>query len=186
MSSDERSRAPRGLVVVASLVLIALLAGYAVLLRIELRETHDALEEATLELAQTSSELVVARHDADRLIDTLGVLEADSLVRVDLRGGSVAMASGRAFVGIGRGVVLHVSGLPGLAPGRTLQLWALTGSAAFSVGTFEANAFGSATVTRFLPAEAGPLTAISITDEPAGGSSTPSTVPLLTGVVPPG
>ena len=174
----------RSIGMAAGLVLIVVLAAYAALLRAQLGDAFAALEDTTSAVAQLSTELGVAREDADLLVDTLGVLGASDLVRVDLRGaGTGAGAGGRAFVSPSRGIVLHATNLPVPGPRRTYQVWALAGQGPSGIGTFDVNAFGSATVTRLLPAGTGAFTSLAVTDEPMGGSPGPTTTPVLAGAL---
>lgn len=65
--------------------------------------------------------------------------------------------------------------LPALRPGRTYQIWLLTASGTRSAGTF--NPEPGRSVTRSFP---GPQPGeLAVTDEPAGGSTQPTTKPLL-------
>lgn len=168
-----------------TVVLTVCVAWYVFVLRATLAELHLALEEATSSLAQVSSELVVARQDADRLVDTLSVIGADQLATVELRGpGAASPARGRAFVSQGRGVVLRVSGIDVGASGHTLQLWAVTGHGPVSMGTFDVNPFGSASLTRLLPEGTGLVRAVWVTAPVAGGVPGADSASVLTGTLP--
>lgn len=180
--SRPRSSALQRWALAASVVLMAGLAAYAALLRIQLAETADALGEAAAYVAQLSAELETSRRDAAMLVDTLQVVNAGDVIRVDLRGaGPGAGATGRAFVSE-RGVVFHSEGLPALAGGRTYQLWVIPqGAAPVSAGTFAVNAFGGSSLARMLPAGLATVAAVAVTEEPDGGSPGPTTTPLLAG-----
>lgn len=72
--------------------------------------------------------------------------------------------------------------LPAAAPGHTYQLWLVTrDQKKVSAGTFAPSANGSALVraTYALPSDS--LAAIAVTNEPAGGSTQPTTTPFLVG-----
>jgi anti-sigma-K factor RskA len=168
----------------ASLALATGLGSYALQLRRQLDEAMAALLDATVTVAQLSSELDVTRRDATLLVDTLGVLQAGDLVRVDLAGaGPGAAATGRAFLSRARGVVFRAEGLPLPAVGRTYQLWVVDVGGPVSLGTFDVNPLGMSTVARLAPTGLSVVSAIAVTDEPLGGSSGPTTTPLLAGTV---
>jgi anti-sigma-K factor RskA len=76
--------------------------------------------------------------------------------------------------------------LPAPRPGRTYQLWAIAqGTVPMSMGTFNTDASGAATVVLPVSAEILALDFIelcALTEEPAGGSPGPTETPRLTGV----
>jgi anti-sigma-K factor RskA len=77
---------------------------------------------------------------------------------------------------------LYARQLPRPEPGRTYQLWLITATEKISAGTFEGGvdeAIGSAS----LPASAGPIVAMAVTSEPAGGSPQPTGSILLLGKI---
>ena len=71
--------------------------------------------------------------------------------------------------------------LPRPRSGRTYQLWLVTANQKISAGTFTPTAAGDALVraTYSLPRTA--LAAVAVTDEPAEGSSQPTTTPFILG-----
>ena len=71
--------------------------------------------------------------------------------------------------------------LPRPRSGRTYQLWLVTANQKISAGTFTPTAAGDALVraTYSLPRTA--LAAVAVTDEPAEGSSQPTTTPFIVG-----
>jgi hypothetical protein len=64
--------------------------------------------------------------------------------------------------------------LPVLAAGRTYQLWLVTGKAKISAGTFSPRPDGAAEVQATYALAPDALTAIAVTDEPAGGVPQPT------------
>lgn len=174
----------RGWAVTASVLLVAGLGVYASMLRSHLGDAMIALQEATATVAQLSSELEVTRQDADLLVDTLGVLQAGDLLRIDLSGSGPGVgATGRAFLSRSRGVVFRATNLPIPGASRSYQLWVISDSTPVSIGTFDVNPFGMSTVARPLPAGVEIVSAVAVTDEPAGGSPGPTTAPLLNGLL---
>lgn len=160
----------------------ACLAGLGVrvfVLSRDLTEADRDLVETTAYVAQMSSELTTTRADADLLVEMFAVLRADGLRQIDLRGPSVGR--GRAFVSA-RGLVLLVEGLPAPGTGRTYQAWVGSPDATpVSAGTFDVNPFGMGTVVWTRPASPGPVPVVSVTAEPPGGSSAPTSRPVLVG-----
>jgi anti-sigma-K factor RskA len=67
--------------------------------------------------------------------------------------------------------------LPRARPGRTYQLWLVTRTAKISAGTFDSSPAGDASLRARYPLSPADLTAVAVTDEPAGG------VPVATGQV---
>lgn len=160
----------------ASLACVLGLAAWAFVLSRELNEAGRELVDTTAYLAQMSSELETTRADADLLVDALAVLRGDGLRQLELRG--AGPERGRAFVSA-RGVVLLVDGLEMPGPGRAYQAWVATREAApVSVGTFDVNPFGMATVVGSVLPGPGVVT-VTVTAEPAGGSPAPTSPPRL-------
>ena len=166
----------------AAAAAVGALGAWVLVLWVALREAALALEESTAYVAQMSGELAATRRDADLLVDVLGILRADDLIRIDLFGrGPAPAATGRLFASR-RGVLVHAERLPRLDPGRVYQLWLRDGdSRPMSAGRLEVNAFGMATLSGILPAGVRGVTAVMVTDEPAAGSSEPTAAPVLSG-----
>ena len=107
------------------------------------RVSQDALARAQA----SESQLADTRRVMGEAQSQLAVLTAPDVMRVDLAGQSVApSAAARAFWSRSRGLVLAASNLPALPPGRTYQLWFVTGKAPSSAGIFEPDAAGAANV----------------------------------------
>ncbi|MBI4522172.1 MAG: anti-sigma factor [Gemmatimonadetes bacterium] len=78
-------------------------------------------------------------------------------------------------------VVVVAFNLPPAPPGRTYQLWGIpTGGTPLSLGIFNTSPDGRTSVAFAVPAGA-QMDVSAITDEPAGGSSQPTTTPFLVG-----
>jgi uncharacterized protein YidB (DUF937 family) len=159
---------------------VAGLGAWGLVLSRQLTEVGQGLVDTTAHVAQMSTELDTTRADADLLVDLLGVLRAGDLRRIELQGqATAAAASGRMFAGR-RGLLLLTDRLPALGHGRTYQLWVTSDEGRpVSAGTFEVNAFGMATVVAQAPV--GPSAAVTVSEEPAGGSPSPTSQAVLAG-----
>jgi anti-sigma-K factor RskA len=77
--------------------------------------------------------------------------------------------------------VLSASRLPPTPEGSVYQVWLLCDGPAVSAGTGAADAQGRMTLSiDTLPTISRPVTGVSVTIEPAGGSPAPSGAPILT------
>lgn len=165
----------------AGLLMSVGLGFYAARLRSDVASLNQLLAQAATEAAELGAALADARLDSARFVEVLAVLDAPDLVRVDLQGQATAPAAiGRAYVSASAGLIFSAAGLPQLDSGRTYQLWvvpAVAGSAPVGVGTFSVDATGRAQVTVPLPGGV-PMAAVAVTNEPAGGSASP-TLPIL-------
>jgi anti-sigma-K factor RskA len=72
--------------------------------------------------------------------------------------------------------------LPATAAGRTYQLWLIThDQRTISAGTFDPSPDGGALVRASYELPGNALAAVAVTEEPAGGVSSPTSVPFLVG-----
>ena len=92
-------------------------------------------------------------------------------------------AEGHAFISSGSEVLFYASQLPALPTGRAYQLWLIRGSAPaiVSAGIFQPDAQNRATVRFTNAAFTSGITTIAVTDEPEGGSTSPTGHKLLIG-----
>ena len=79
--------------------------------------------------------------------------------------------------------LLYSRQLPALEPGRTYQLWLIRGQTPVSGGLFQLDAQGEATYLFYPTQPLDQVDALGISDEPAGGSDSPSTTPIAVGAV---
>ena len=105
-----------------------------------------------------------------------------TLVRLRSRVGGTS-AEGHALLTAGSQVVFYGSELPALPAGRIYQLWLIRAQspAIVSAGTFAPNAQKRAVIQFASAALTSGVTAIAVTDEPAGGSEKPTGHKLLVG-----
>jgi anti-sigma-K factor RskA len=153
------SRARGWLLALGSLAALAVLA--AVIGWTQLFSTRGELAQVRTELRQTQAQVA----EAAALIATLNG-----------SGGSASILRTQA------GETVLVAELPPLDRGRVYQLWRIQGqNAPVSAGVFRVNQDGH-TTTELLPGQqplAGEI--VAVTNEPDGGSSTPTSDPLIVG-----
>jgi anti-sigma-K factor RskA len=114
----------------------------------------------------------------------LVVMSADDLVRVDLAGQSVAPdARARVFWSRSRGLIFTGSRLPPLPPGRTYQLWIISGEMPVGAGLLKPRADGSVQATFSSPNGLMKAAAFAVTSEPNGGVVVPTGDKYLVGLV---
>lgn len=118
-----------------------------------------------------------ARRQAALLGSALAAAAQAGSVTATLQGtGPAAGASGFVVAGTGGTNYMVISGLPDAGAGRTYQAWYLKGQTAVSAGTFTLGADGVTVVG--MSSTAGPVTAVALTIEPAGGSVQPTSQPI--------
>jgi len=153
-------RALAGLAAAAVILVVALMAGVLVNQRSQIDDLEGEVagaseQDSVLALLEAPGTQVVSLHSED------GVAEA------------------RAVVGDDGDSVLLASGLPDLADGRTYQLWGLPDGreSMVSLGVLGADPGQSEFHVE------GGITTLAITEEPGGGSTQPSSEPLVTGAL---
>jgi len=168
----------------ASIAIAIGLGGYAVQQRGQVRALQQQLNLAMLQLQSNDRQIVQARlvvADAQR---QLAVLAAPDVAHVDLKGQPAApQASARALWSRSRGLLFAASNLPQLPPGRTYQLWVISGRLApiSENWVFNSDAGGSATTMFNTPPTLPTPTAVAVTVEPAGGVPAPTGAMYLVG-----
>lgn len=130
------------------------------------------------DLTAANSELRTQLSARDSL---LGVVLGPQVETIRLSA-SGAPPSARMFWNRGsREVVLVAFALPNAPSGRTYQLWAIAkGKSPVSLGTFNTTAAGEGHLTVKIP-EGLEIATGAVTEEPAGGSSQPTSTPILVG-----
>jgi anti-sigma-K factor RskA len=171
------------LVNAAAVVLVAGLGIYAWSLRSEVALLRQTVVDAAARAEALRTELNTLRRDSLRLSNTVNVLSAPDLLRVDLKGLAGAPgAAGRAYLSRSQGLVFAATGLPALRPGRVYQLWVIPpGGAPISAGILPSDGAGSP-FSAPLPAPLQAIQTVAVTDEPGpAGSAGPTSTPLLAG-----
>jgi anti-sigma-K factor RskA len=114
----------------------------------------------------------------EQLVASARVLDllADPTTRVvTLRGGDpAARATGRVVWNDAGGGHLFVADLPPAPPGKTYELWTITGRTPRPAGLFDVDASGRAGRRLEAVPEGGPVDVFAVTLEPAGGVPAPT------------
>jgi anti-sigma-K factor RskA len=168
----------------ASIALAIALGAYAVRLRDRVTTLERRLHQETLRADASERQTDGVRRTAFDAQSTLAVLTAPDVARIDLAGQPAApTASARAFWSRSRGLVMMATKLPALPPGRTYQLWVLTGQPApISAGVLVPDADGNVTVRFDTPPDIPKPAAMAVTLEPSGGVPSPTGPKYLVGL----
>lgn len=151
-------------------------------------QRNSQVSTLTATLAQRDSILqskIVQLAQRDSALNT--VLEAErNLVLVNLVSAPDNGPGVQFFWNVkqGRGII-HAFRLKPAAAGRTYQLWLIKDGKPVSAKLFTVDADEQSLVWGIdLPTETTGVTAVAVTDEPAGGSPQPTTTPFLVGEIP--
>jgi hypothetical protein len=154
----------------------------------------EAAERGATEIrAQARQELAALQKVADQRLDAAqeaarsaqalaNIAAASDLRRFDLVSRDRTVAA-QALVSPVQGVAFSAPGLPAPPEGRAYQLWLIGPDRATSVGVIPAGGRASLTFPTPSPLPR-PIVRASITLEPAGGSTSPSTAAYLISPVP--
>ncbi|HYN10170.1 MAG TPA: anti-sigma factor [Vicinamibacterales bacterium] len=173
---------PMPWLVAAAAVVAAMVSGmYAWSLRSRISSLEQMVTVSSAQADRLREDLISLRRDSANLIQTVRVISAPDVQQVVMKGQPGAEgATGRAYWSPSRGLVFNAEQLPALTPGRVYQLWVIAGKTPIGVGTFgPTNGSGSLTVP--LPPGVTAINAVAVTNEPAGGSQTPTPPILLIG-----
>jgi anti-sigma-K factor RskA len=171
----------------AALALAVGVSVYAGLLRSQVRLLHQMVADASARADALRDEVRALRRDSSRLLNTVNVLSAPDVRRVNLTGlGPAPSATGRAYMSQAHGLVIAAAALPALPAGRVYQLWVIPpgGAAPISAGLLSVDAAGAASFAAPLPPGATRIMTVAVTNEPGpAGSPGPTSAPLLAGSV---
>jgi hypothetical protein len=132
----------------------------------QLAATRDSLQKS-----QSTLQLREAALDFLRAPDTRLLKAADS---------EPARPVAKVFVNSAQGVLLMAANLPALDPGRTYEMWIVPKAGPPKpAGLFLPAGDGSAVHLQSGPVDLAAAAAVAITNEPAGGSPSPTTNPFL-------
>ena len=144
------------------------------------RQVALANDAATRQMAETRTDaerqVAAARKAAEQAQIVSDVLASPDVIRFNLTGTAAAeRAYAQVLLSRTRGFVLSVSRLPAARPGSAYQIWLLTGGTPVTVGVFEPDAAGRATIARDVPPNVTrPVAGVAVTLEPSGGRPNPS------------
>lgn len=143
------------------------------------------LQSTIAELRATATTLLAVRADFDReraaRERAANILNAPDVAGTSLAGVAPATtARARVYVSASRGLFFAAENLPPLPTGRTYQLWTIVAGQPVSHGIFGPEASGRADLLAQAPP--GPVDAIAVTIEPAGGVPAPTGDKVLLGV----
>jgi anti-sigma-K factor RskA len=172
----------RWLALAAGIAIVIGLLGYVFALQAEVRMLTRVAADAEARVEALRLELSDIRQHSNRLENTLAVLSAPDLLRIDLRGQTPdSPALGRAFMSGARGV-FSVENLPALPSDRAYQVWAVApGGGPVGIGLFTVDATGASSVSLSLPSTLTNPRTIAVTVEPANGSPGPTSPIVLIG-----
>lgn len=143
-----------------------------------LQATIESLRANATALLNVRAEFERERTDRER---AAAILSAADVTYTALDGVAPAGAArARAYISPSRGLFFAAEGLPPLPDGRTYQLWTIVRGAPVSHGVFALPADGRAQV--LAPAPPGPIDAVAVTIEPAGGVPAPTGDKVLVGL----
>jgi anti-sigma-K factor RskA len=159
---------------------------YAWSLRAELAAVQKMADDASTQADRLRAQLLLSRQEAARMSQTMAILGAPDVVRVDLKGQSdLTTASAQVYWSATRGVLfLNAGNLPVLDAGRVFELWAVPpGASPQPAGLFTVDPAGLVTTVAPPPGVFPAADAFAITIEPAGGSPQATTPIILVGKV---
>ena len=171
---------------IAAALVAAALTGVVVGRRSDARlgDLRDQIARQRERLARQEAEMGALRDQLQKTRDTIRLVSAPGVMVVNLQGQGTASGS-VARVFWDRSAAswqLYAANLPPPTPGKTYQLWLITGKSKISAGLFDPAA-GTASGSVVVPAGEGPVLAAAVTDEPIGGSPQPTGTILLLGKV---
>jgi hypothetical protein len=176
-------RGSLGWLAAAAGIAVAIGAGiYSWSLRSEIHAVQQFADEASTSADHLRAQLLTVRQDNAKLTQTLGILGAPDVVRVDLKGQGDTAATAQVYWSASRGLLLmNAANMPALDASRVFELWALppgAGAAPLAAGLFRVDAVGLVTIVA-PPSSLFPAAdAFAITIEPSTGSTQP-TMPIV-------
>jgi hypothetical protein len=120
--------------------------------------------------------------DGERFQRVTQIVSSPDTLDVRFGGATLNPPSGHVFLHRERGVALIASNLPKLSQGKTLEMWRLPkapGAKPIPAGTFRPEREGWGYALDAQPVNPQDLTGVAVTIEPEGGSSQPTSQPIL-------
>ncbi len=161
----------------AALILLAVVMNHWTNKRIELVRAQER-QDASIKLKERDTRLMILQTMIERDQSIFKVLHSPQLKWVDLGGGK-SKAAGRILIEPDSGTWhLFAASLDTLSPDRTYQLWLITpDQKMIPAGTFNPDSSGNASLTTIASVNVSAVAQAAITEEPAGGSPQPTTLP---------
>ena len=139
----------------------------------DLRNSKSQLEEARRDLRASNSQL-------SKMQEIVQFLNEPQTVQATFPGGPPQPPHGLVFVNANRGVLLIASNLPPVPPGKTYEMWVVPkGGAPIPAGLFQSDPQGNAVHFLSGPVDRARTAAIAVSVEPAAGSQSPTTPPIV-------
>ncbi len=137
-------------------------------------------EKKTRELAEVREQLIQSDSKLGTLSPLLDFLNEPQLKITSFGEALPQPPRGRILVSPQRGVLLVVQNLTPAPAGRTYQMWVVPKTGApTSAGLFQTEADGGAIHLNPQTVNLGATAAIAVSNEPAGGSTAPTTTPFI-------
>lgn len=137
-------------------------------------------------IAQQEGRLRTLQSEVERAKRTLQLLRSPAVQVVSLSGAETPRAAGRILWDKSRRQWhFFAADLQPLPPGRTYQLWFITGDQRMvSAGTFDVDDSGQGELVASVPEGLAPIVLAAVTDEPAGGMPQPTGKIQIKGEIP--
>jgi anti-sigma-K factor RskA len=177
LSSEQRSVPRRNMgriwLALAATLVLGLAGGLFVTLQRQ-AQLREQLRTTMAERATLADQIATTGAQADRVV---AILTAPDMRRSDLQGVDASTNSvARAYWSVTQGLLIVADRLPAPPPGRAYQVWLIGASGGpVSAGLIEGPRSGRGILIAPSPlgVPAGPVT-VAVTDEPAGGLSSPT------------
>ncbi|MCW5852026.1 MAG: anti-sigma factor [Anaerolineae bacterium] len=148
----------------------------------EVARLTSALAQRDSDLARLTTQLAQAQAEAGQIQQQISLLtRANALVTLAPQPGAPASASARVYITDDQRALVVAQGLPTPRPGRVYELWGIGTAGPIPMGTYSVTP-GNPTTWVVDPAiSARDFSAFGVTEEPDGGSPTPTPPILLLG-----
>lgn len=144
------------------------------------------MQDLETQIARYRTAVEVQNKGIEQHLQLISMLQARTLSLVQLHGaGAGQTASGVALIADDLRLAFFPSNLPAAPSGKTYQLWLIRdkGPGTFSAGTFSGGAGDGHSLQFNNKQLLNGVKALTVTEEPAGGSGQPTGTKMLTGTV---
>ena len=148
----------------------------------EMARLTAALDQRDADLARLTTQLAKAQEQAGQIQQQISLLtRANTLVKLAPQAGAPTSASARVYLTDDHRALVVAQGLPSPRPGRVYELWGIGAAGPVPMGTYSMTPGGPTTWVVDPAISARDFTAFGVTEEPVGGSQTPTPPILLLG-----